>query len=105
MKAKSLRNSRTILVMNRTLGERSHQLGLDKLISFTKKVEDRNSKIFGDVFESLLAAIYVEGGLWLNAECSKCTCKMEVANQFLHKFHIDLTKDVEDVDNKVVIEN
>jgi hypothetical protein len=50
---------------------------------------EENSKTFGDVFESLLGAMFVDRGLDFSLQTIKCPCKIDIAGSFVHHYLLD----------------
>src|SRR5690349_18565562 len=83
----NLTNKRACYIKNETLGMQSKRLALDsKLLysRFTFNIQ-KNEKVYGDIFESLMGAIFVDLGLEPQFMCNTETCTLDLAGNFLHK--------------------
>lgn len=57
-----LTNTRSKIVQRETLNRVAVQLGLDKLIKYTTRQPSHNSYVYGNAFEALVGAIYLDRG-------------------------------------------
>jgi len=81
-----LTNKRVSLINNITLGKQTFLMGLDKLLLHNNTTLSRESKIYGDIFEALLAALFLEKGLKEGSKHPGCSCTLDVDGNFLHRF-------------------
>lgn len=83
-----LTNTRSKIVNRDSLNKIAAEIGLDKLVKVTKYVnENTNNNIYGNAFEALMGAIYLDFGYQ--------KCKKFVENRLFTSF-IDLEKVVDD---------
>ena len=57
-----LTNTRSKIVQRETLNKLAIQIGLDKLVKFTTRSHAHNSYMYGNAFEALIGAIYLDCG-------------------------------------------
>ena len=57
-----LTNTRSKIVQRETLNKLAVEIGLDKLVKFSAKSSSHNSYMYGNAFEALIGAIYLDQG-------------------------------------------
>ena len=57
-----LTNTRSKIVKRETLNHIALELGLDKLVKYTTKVNSHNNYIYGNALEALIGAVYLDQG-------------------------------------------
>lgn len=57
-----LTNTRSKIVKRETLNHIALELGLDKMVKFTTKVNTHNNYIYGNALEALIGAVYLDQG-------------------------------------------
>lgn len=75
-----LTNTRSKIVQRETLNRVAVEIGLDKLIKYTTRQSSHNSYMFGNAFEALVGAIYLDRGY----EACKYFMEERIINQYLN---------------------
>ena len=57
-----LTNTRSKIVQRETLNKLAVEIGLDKLVKYTSRSQTHNSYMYGNAFEALIGAIYLDHG-------------------------------------------
>ncbi|MDR2765459.1 MAG: ribonuclease III [Tannerella sp.] len=57
-----LTNTRSKIVQRESLNRIAHEMGLDKMIIVSSRLNSHNSYIYGNAFEALIGAIYLDQG-------------------------------------------
>lgn len=78
-----LTNTRSKIVQRETLNKLAVEIGLDKLVKYSTRSSSHNSYMYGNAFEALIGAIYLDQGY------ERCRQFME---KKIFKNHIDLDK-------------
>lgn len=78
-----LTNTRSKIVQRETLNKLAIEIGLDKLVVFSTKSSSHNNYMYGNAFEALIGAIYLD----LGYDC----CKKFILDKIVTKY-IDLDK-------------
>lgn len=78
-----LTNTRSKIVQRESLNALAIELGIDKLIISATKTSEHNNNIYGNAFEALIGAIYLDQGY--------AKCRQFIINRVLDKY-IDLQK-------------
>lgn len=83
-----LTKMRSRIVSRQQLGRLAHKFGLDKMIEAENGVAGRSSSIYGDAFEALMGAIYLDKGYPFTAAFIRGS---------IIKYHLDIDE-IESVD-------
>jgi len=83
-----LTKMRSRIVSRHMLGKLAHKFGLDKFIDAENGVAGRSSSIYGDAFESLIGAIYLDKGY---------TYTSAFIRESIIRYHLDIDE-IENVD-------
>lgn len=75
-----LTNTRSKIVQRETLNRVAVEIGLDKLIKYTTRQSSHNSYMYGNAFEALIGAIYLDRGY---RACKKFM-EERIINQYLN---------------------
>ena len=78
-----LTDTRSKIVQRETLNKLAVEIGLNKLIKYTSRSSSHNNYMYGNAFEALIGAIYLDRGY--------NHCKRFIEKQIIHK-HIDLER-------------
>lgn len=78
---------RSSIIRNETLVEISMDLGLDKYIMYSGEEKlDKHNKALADVVESIIAAIYIDGGFEESCDTHCSCCREDISSSFMHRF-------------------
>lgn len=78
-----LTNTRSKIVQRETLNRLAVEIGLDKLIKYSTRTSSHNSYMYGNAFEALIGAIYLDQGY--------DRCKKFIEKQIIGRF-LDIDK-------------
>ena len=78
-----LTNTRAKIVQRETLNKLAVEIGLDKLVKYSLRSSSHNSYMYGNAFEALIGAIYLDRGY------ERCKTFIE---KKIFKYYIDLDK-------------
>lgn len=92
MQAGELSKFRAKLVNSNILGDLVVSLGLDKFVLIGKSVQKISHSIYADIFESVLGAIYLDGGDYVKFVCDKLLINPQHCLQIIKEFEDYKTK-------------